>query len=150
MKNQKEATYAAVKEVKDFEDGSKVTLTKDEKATVKEILVEGFEANEIELKSPQDDLNKYVNGLLNNWLRKDLRMNGNKEYETKHPGSRKGQGDAMVKNLRLLKKTVTDEAAVAEIDAAITARLTEIKPAITKVIDPDAIPEEFKHLIPTA
>ena len=148
MKNQKTATYEAIQSVIDFTDGTKVSLTKDQKAEVKAILVSGFENGEIELNSKQEDLGKYVNGLINNWLRKDKRLNGNVEYKAKNPGSRAGQGDPQIKNLRLLKKTVTDPTAIADIDAAIKARLAEIKPVNTPKIDATAIPEEFKHLLP--
>jgi len=147
--NQKTATYEAIKSVIDFEDNTVVTLTKDQKAEVKAILVEQFENNEIELKSEQEDLGKYVNGLINNWLRKDKRLNGNIEYKAKNPGSRAGQGDAQIKNLRLLLKTDIDETAKAEVQAAIEARLAEIKPEKKIEVDPTAIPEHLKHLVPT-
>ena len=150
MMNQKTATYNAIASVIDFEDGDVVKLDKDQKAEVKAILVEQFNNKEIELKRDQDDMGKYVNGLINNWLRKDKRLNGNVEYKAKNPGSRAGQGDAQIKNLRLLLKTDIDEEAKAEVQAAITARLAEIKPKNTPVIDATAIPEEFRHLVPTA
>jgi len=149
MLNQKEAVYNAIQEVKTFEDGSKVDLTKDEKSTVKAMLVTGFEEGKIELKSEQDDLGKYVNGLINNWLRKDTRMNGGTTYTCKNPGSRTGQQDPMIKNLRLLKKREgITESDLAEIDVAIAARLSEIKPAkAAQTIDVSALPEEFQHLV---
>jgi len=150
MKNQKTATYDAIKSVINFTDGDRVELTKDQKAKVKSILVEGFESGEIELKSEQEDLNKYVNGLINNWLRKDTRLNGGTQYKIKNPGSRTGNTDPQVKNLRLLKKTVTDADALADIEAAIVARLAEIKPEKVVQVDAEAIPEELRHLIPTA
>ena len=148
--NQKTATYNAIKSVIDFEDNTVVTLTKDQKAEVKAILVEQFKNDEIELKSEQEDLGKYVNGLINNWLRKDKRLNGNVEYKAKNPGSRAGQGDAQIKNLRLLLKTDIDDEAKAEVQQAITARLAEIKPEKKVEVDATAIPEHLKHLIPTA
>ena len=147
MMNQKTATYNAIATVIDFTDGDVVKLSKDQKAEVKAILVEQFENGEIELKSEQDDLNKYVNGLLNNWLRKDKRLNGDVEYKAKNPGSRTGQQDPQVKNLRLLKKTVTDPEAIADIDQAIQARIAEIKPEKVIEVDPTAIPENLRYLI---
>jgi len=149
MMNQKTATYNAIASVIDFKDGETVELTKEQKAKVRDILVEGFKKGEIELKSAQEDLNKYVNGLINNWLRKDKRLNGGVDYEAKNPGSRAGQGDAMVKNLRLLLKTDIDADAKAEVQAAIASRLAEIKPSQKIEVDATAIPEHLKHLIPT-
>ncbi len=150
MMNQKTATYNAIQSVIDFTDGTKIDMTKDQKAEVKAILVQQFKDGEIELKSEQEDLGKYVNGLINNWLRKDKRLNGNVEYKAKNPGSRAGQGDTQIKNLRLLLKTDIDESAKAEVQQAITARLAELKPEKQIVVDAEAIPEHLKHLIPTA
>src|SRR5665213_1962213 len=45
----------------------------------------------------------YVPGMVSNWIRKDLRLNGGEKYETKNPGSRAGQGDDQLKNLKALK-----------------------------------------------
>jgi hypothetical protein len=146
--NQKEAVYTAVQEVKSFEDNSIVELSKDEKATVKNILVVGFKEDKIELKRQQDDLPKYVTGLLNNWLRKDERMNGGTPYTAKKPGSRKGQSDPLIKNLRILKtdpELTTEE--IEEIDLAIKDRLAEIKPAKVKEVDASVIPDHLQHLI---
>ena len=142
--NQKTAVYNAVKSVVSFEDNDVVQLTKDEKSTVVSILVAGFEADEIELKNPQTDLKKYCGGLLNNWLRKDTRMNGGSAYVTKNPGSRAGSGDAMIKNLKLLKQKeglTTEE--IAKIDQAIADRLAIIKPKVEKKVDFNEIPAEL-------
>jgi len=148
MMNQKTAVYEAIKSVRSFEDGDKVELTKDEKATVRGILVTGFEENKIELKSAQDDIGKYVNGLLNNWLRKDTRLNGNVVYEIKNKGSRTGQQDPLIKNLRLLKKKDgLSETDIADIDAAIAKRIAEIRPEKAVEIDASVLPEEFQHLV---
>ena len=141
---QKEAVYNAISEVKSFEDNDVVELTKDERATVRTMLVASFEADEIELKSPQDDLKKYCSGLINNWLRKDTRMNGGSAYVTKNPGSRAGAGDAMIKNLKLLKQKeglTTEE--IAKIDSAIADRLAVIKPKVEKKVDLNEIPAEL-------
>ena len=154
MKNQKTATYDAITNVigttRTTEDTTPLKLSKDDKAKVKAILVEGFKNEEIELKNEQDNLDKYANGLISNWIRKDKRFNGNVDYKAQNPGSRAGQGDAQVKNLRLLLKTDhIDDAARVEIEAAIKTRLAEIKPNNAPTIVVDALPEEFRHLVPT-
>ena len=148
MKNQKTAVYEAISAVINFNDGDEVKLTADQKKEVKQILVDGFKNGEIELQREQKDLNKYVGGLISNWTRKDKRLNGGVKHEIKNKGSRAGQQDLQVKNLRLLKKQVTDPQAIADIDVAIAARIAEIRPASAPKIDATAIPEEFKHLIP--
>ena len=149
--NQKEAVFNAVTEVigvtRTEEDITPLKLDKDQKASVREILLEGFENEEIELKNDPKDMKKYVNGLLNNWLRKDKRFNGNVTYKAKNPGSRAGQGDAQIKNLRLLLKTDIDDDAKAEINQAIQDRLAEIKPEKKIEVDATVIPEHLQHLV---
>jgi len=148
--SQKEAVYNAVTEVigeeRTIEDDA-LTLNKDEKASVRAILLEGFDNDTIEIKNSQEDMKKYVNGLLNNWLRKDKRFNGNVTYTAKNPGSRTGQSDPMIKNLRLLLKTTEDETAKADIQAAIETRLAEIKPEKKIEVDATVIPEHLQHLL---
>jgi len=148
--NQKEAVYNAVKKVtgKDHNEGDVLTLTKDQKSEVRSLLVTSFENNEVELKSAQDDIKKYVNSLLNNWLRKDKRFNGGETYVIKNKGSRTGQSDAMVKNLRLLlKKDTLTESERTDIQEAINTRLDEIAPTKKIEVDANVIPAELQHLL---
>jgi len=149
--SQKDAVFNAITEVigetRTEETTTPLTLTKDQKASVREILIEGFENDEIEIKNGQEDIKKYVNGLLNNWMRKDKRFNGNVSYKAKNPGSRVGQGDAIVKNLRLLLKTDVNDEAKIEINQAIQDRLAELKPEKKVDIDASVIPEHLQHLI---
>lgn len=154
---QKEAVYNTVRSVMDehgksFEDGQKVELTKDMKAQCVEVLVAGFEANEIELKSEQENLKSYAGGLLSNWLRKDKRLNGNTIYKPANPGSRTGQSDPQVKNMRILLGTLPEGSEeYSKVEAAIENRIAEIKAekakSKAKEIDPDSIPAELQHLI---
>jgi hypothetical protein len=144
MINQKTGVYNAVKSITSFDDGFCVQLTKDEKATVIEIVCAGFESGEIEMSEKAKDkyigdtkLKSYVGGLVNNWLRKDTRMNGGDKYVTKNPGSRAGSGDTILKNLRLLKSTITDEAKLESIDSAIDARMAEIATEKAKDVEID-------------
>ena len=153
--NQKTAAYNAIKSIVTFTDGDTVTLTKEQTVKIKAILVKGFNDGDIELKATQEDMGKYVNGLISNWLRKDKRMNGNITYKAKNPGSRRGQSDSQVKNLRLLKKTLEEKEdqdvdAIADVEVAIKTRLNEIKPTKTIEVDAEAIPEHLQHLVPTA
>ncbi len=77
----------------------------------------------------------YVTGLVNNWFRKDSKLNGNTKYVAKAPGSRAGSGDEQIKALKALREAKAGDAnAVALIDAAIDSRKSEIKTAKTKVV----------------
>ena len=157
MKTQKEAVYNTVKSVcaehgKNFEDFQKHELSKSMKEQCVEILVAGFEAGDIELKSEQENLKSYAGGLLSNWLRKDKRLNGNTKYEPANPGSRTGQSDDAVKNMRILLGTLPEGSEeYNQVEAAIEARVAEIKAekakASAKPINPDFIPAELQHLI---
>lgn len=145
--NQKEAVYNAVSSLGEVIPGQKVELTKAAKESVLDALVQGFEDDEIELSSKQDDIRKYSVGLLNNWLRKDTRLNGGDRYEAKNPGSRSGSGDDMVKNLRLMLKTEVSAAQKVIIEAAIASRIAVIKPTKVVEVDYSKIPDDIKKAL---
>ena len=121
---------------------NKALLTKAEREKVICLLVEGFEQDKIELSSKQEDLRKYTVGLLNNWLRKDTRLNGGDKYEAKNPGSRSGSADPVVKNLRLMLKTEITETQKKVIEEAIAARVSALKPKTVEV-DMSVIPADI-------
>ncbi len=144
MLTQKEGVYNAIASLKSFDDGDEVVLSKDEKATVVEMVCASFEANEVALSDnarakfdTPEKLRSYTSGMVNNWLRKDTRLNGGSKYVTKNPGSRAGSGDSVIKNLKLLKSTISDDAKIAEIDSAIEARKTEIAAEKAKDVEID-------------
>jgi len=161
--NQREATYNAVKSVLEangisFEDGmdTKEVLTSELKKEIKGILFEGFRGDSIVMSaaaktkhSTDSELNKYCGGLVSNWTKKDRRLNGNIKYEVKNPGSRAGQGDEQVRELRKLLKTVKGTKNESEVQKTLDARIAEVKaskvPAVT--INIEALPESLRHLV---
>ena len=165
-KTQREAVYAATKAVLnensiDFEDNSNIkeVMTDELRQSITAIIVEGFKAGEVEFKDTpankeklnnEPKLKAYVSGLVSNWFRKDKRFNGNIKYVAANPGSRAGQGDSTMKNLRLLKKQYEATGKdTKDIDEAIEKRSTEIKASKVKDIevDMDAIPAELKETL---
>ena len=168
MVNQKEATYNAIVSTFEeagvsFEDGqiAKESLTPELRSTIRETLFTQFRNEEIIASADftatklNDDkeLNRYVAGLISNWTKKDMRLNGNIKFKIANPGSRAGQGDDTVKALRSLIKQLTaagNTEGTAEAQEALTARQAEI--AATKVtkakpINVDALPEHLKSLV---
>lgn len=127
--NQKEAVFSAVTNVCGEIDGT-YTPSKEERASVNQILFEGFRSNTIECEREYTDseLKAYVSGLQSNWLRKDKRLNGGVQYVAKNPGSRAGSGDAQIKAMRVLHSLTTDASKKFEIQSFIDKRLAEIKP----------------------
>lgn len=128
---QKEAVFQAITNVMGEQEGA-YNPSKDERAQVNAILLEGFKAGRIAYDGtlPDDsELKGYVSGLQSNWLRKDKRLNGGVQYAAKNPGSRSGSTDPQVKAMRILLSTKTDPTERAEIQAFIDRRLAEIKPA---------------------
>jgi len=93
----------------------------------------------------------YVVGMVNNWHRKGKELNGGGVYVPKNPGSRAGSGDAELKELKLLKKALTERnakpEALAKVDAAIAARLEALGASKKVEINLDLIPEELRDLI---
>lgn len=153
--SQKEAVFSAVSSVLG-EAGIQVNegdnfathLTKELRAQVTNILVEGFNGGSIALDKTFEDeagLRTYCSGLTSNWLRKDTRMNGGTKYVAKNPGSRVGSGDASLKAMRALLQTKTDPADRAEIQDFIDARVAEVQASRkpVKSIDFTALPAEL-------
>jgi hypothetical protein len=136
---QKEAVFSAVTSVLS-EAGISVNegdnfashLTRELRAQVTNILVEGFTTGTIALDKTfenEADLRTYCSGLTSNWLRKDTRLNGGVKYEAKNPGSRVGSTDPQLKAMRTLLATRTDlsESDRSEIQGMIDKRVSEVK-----------------------
>jgi len=157
MKNQKEAVFSAVCSVLDQDSfDSAVELTREERATVIEIVTQGFTSGTVEFsdsaKAKYDSESKikaYTNGLVSNWLRKDKRLNGGVQHTISNPGSRAGAGDPILKNLKLFKSTLTDAEHIAAVDQEIEKRMQQLKAERVKKVDIDLslIPAELQDLI---
>jgi hypothetical protein len=156
-KSQKQSVFVAVCAVLNESDINRaVTLTKEQRAEVIGMVTDSIVAGETEFSAEakakyatRDDVKGYVNGMVSNWLRKDLRLNGGSKYETKNPGSRAGSGDAVLKNLKALKSTLSDKAHIEAVDEEIEKRQAELAEAKAKsvTINVDKIPEALRHLI---
>ena len=127
----------------------KCTPTPEQRASVREILYEGFKAGKIALGTEYTDeeLMGYIPGLINNHLRKDKRLNGGVAYVPTNPGSRVGSGDPQVKAMRLLLATKTDPSERAEIQSFIDARIATLKPTKTVTINAADLPAELQYLV---
>src|ERR1700691_2254879 len=93
-----DAVYQAVVNVCGAVDGKRYELSTEQRATVRQVLFEGFKAGNIVLSKEYDDeeLWSYIPGLISNHLRKDVRLNGGVKYEAKAPGSRSGGSDPSI------------------------------------------------------
>lgn len=156
MLSQKESVFQAVSSLVDV--NGLVTLTKEQRTEVIALVTQSIMQNETEFSAEarakyatESDVKGYVNGMVSNWLRKDTRLNGGTKYEIKNPGSRAGQGDEVLTNLKNLKATMTDTAHIAAIDEHIEARKAEIaktKPTKQVKINFDLLPDDLKALFP--
>jgi hypothetical protein len=130
-------------------------LTDADKETVRNTLFSMFRKEEIELsaeaaaKYTEDSkLKGYVSSLVNNWVRKGEDFNGGAKYAAKNPGSRQGQGDQEVREMKKLLGLTSDAAIKAQIQSEIDRRLGEIKATKTTVtIDSSKLPESLRHLV---
>lgn len=155
MKTQKECVFGIVSGMMDI--NGVVKPTKEQLKEVYEMVAqELFDgtanfSDEARAKYPTLEAirKEYVPGMVSNWLRKDLRLNGGQKYETKNPGSRAGSGDEVLKNLKALKTTLTEPEHIAAVDAEIAARLEILGKTAKKTvtIDLDKIPEELRNLL---
>jgi hypothetical protein len=160
MVNQKEACYAAVKawlQEKGIhhDDGEHLSLSKDAKREIVEMITQAAVAGEMEFSEAAlikmntvEKLRNYCSSLLSNWLRKDTRLNGSVAYVPKNPGTKTGQTDEVVRNLRALRAKLTEESHLEAIDAQIQKRLEELRTAKTQqvAVDFNKIPVNIRNL----
>lgn len=156
MKTQKESVFSAtVSVLGDF--GSEAKPTSEQRKQIIELvakdLFEGRADFSDESKAKYDTFEKvrgYTGGMVSNWLRKDTRLNGGEKHTIKNPGSRAGQGDEVLKNLKALKTQLSDATHIAAVDEKIAEREAELAQAKAKTvtIDVSKIPEELRYLIP--
>jgi hypothetical protein len=125
-------------------------LTEADIKTTQQTLCAMFRAGQVDMSAEakvkyQDDkeLKKYVSGLVSNWIRKAPEFNCDKAYVPKNPGSRAGQGDSQIKEMKKLLAATTDAETKKVIEQHIAARQEEIKPVETGV-DFDKIPEALR------
>lgn len=145
--NQKEAVFNAVKNVCGNVEGA-YNPTKEQRAQISAILVSGFQSGKIQLEKSftESELKAYVSGLLSNWLRKDLRLNGGTKYVAKNPGSRAGAGDSSMKEMKKLLSITTDPETRTLIEAEMKKRSDEIAASKAQVaVNYDALPESLRN-----
>ena len=125
------------------------TISEAQTKQVHEVVFQMFkEGTTTHSRNPSDEeLRKYIPGLVNNWMRKDLRLNGGTKYEAKNPGSRAGSGDAALKNMKLLLETVSEPVARAAIQKEIDQRKEQLSAAKRPAINVDALPEHLRYLV---
>ena len=152
MQTQKECVYGIVCAVTNLELGtSKAEPTKEQLQQIYEMVTTEIVAGNVNYdfetaknKTPEDIRAKYVPGMVSNWLRKDLRLNGGEKYETKNPGSRMGSGDEQLKNLKALKSLHPEHSEA--IDEQIAVRLKELNVSKKVVeVDMSKIPDDLKN-----
>lgn len=147
---QGEAVFQAVNEVFDVRPVPPTSSwTEDQKQKVYGYVLAMFKAGTTTHKgSPTDaELVKYIPGLVNNWVRKDKRLNGGSTYQPKRPGSRTGSGDATLTALKQLQAVSVDPTVKAEIELEIEKRMAELKAAKAPAIDITKLPEHLRHLV---
>jgi hypothetical protein len=158
MISQKESVYLAVCEVIGVDSfNGKAELTKEQTKNVVEIVTAAIADGGVEFSvgakakyQTTDLIRSYTRGMVNNWLRKDTRLNGGGKYVAKNPGSRAGAGDKQLAELKKLRTLVaTDPDKLTQVDAAIEARKSAL--ALEKApkveINADLIPDELKGLL---
>lgn len=150
--SQKEGVFQAIVNVRGGDDqfDGPINLSGEERAMVRERLVEQFKNGEISLGTDMggDDkrLATYCSGLISNWVRKDSRLNGGGKYQPKNPGSRAGNGDEALRAMKTLLTITPDPEAKKAIQAEIAKRQDELRPK--REINLDALPENLRKYVP--
>ena len=154
MITQKEAVFNAVVSImgdafsEGMDCGAWFKAHPEAKAQLQATVLEGANST-YDVKSEQENMNTYVQGLISNHLRKDTRINGGDKYVAANPGSRAGQGDTEIKAARAAIKTFAEgDPRIEQFQSFIDTKLATIKAAkAVKEIDLDSLPEELKALV---
>ena len=162
--NQKEATFNAIVSVLEesgikYEPGVKVDLNTDQRKTVTNMLVAGCMEGHIDMKEASrakhdtvEKQYKYWYGTVKNWLDKDTRLNGGVKHQIKKPGSRAGQSDPQLKNMKALLIQVEAAGTPEQIEAVkneIAKRQAEIAAEKAKKVEVniDLLPDDLKGFV---
>lgn len=156
---QKDAVYDTVMEVLrengvtfvPNEDILSEVMDKDLRTAVITKLFVRFKTGEIILSKDfnDKDLKVYIGGLVSNWTKKDFRLNGNIPHEIRSPGSRIGQSDPMVRELRKMLKSVKGTKHEIPVKVELRKRQDSLRKqqATMIVINKEHIPESLHHLL---
>ena len=161
MLKQKESVFQAVTSVLEEAGHSvdgQVQLTKDQRSEVVTLVTSSIVSGDTEFSDAakakydtEEKTRSYVVGLVNNWIRKDKRLNGGLSYKPANPGSRAGSQDPVIKELRKLMSTLTEEDQKTAVQAEIDTRLESIKAekqaAKKETINVNNIPEHLRALV---
>jgi len=149
---QSQAVFAAICAVLSSDSfETAVTLTSEQRKQVNIILIQGLMSGDIDLsnRESRDEawVAKYVPGLVNNHMRKDIRLNGGVKYTAKNPGIRSGSGDAQLKEIRALKSTLSvTHPNYQDVVNAETTRLQELAAAKAPTIDVSKLPSALQAM----
>lgn len=147
MFSQKEAVFNAISSVLGTdlsENKTRIELSKEQRASVTQIVTAGIAAGKVQFSdeakakyNTEDKIKGYVAGMVGNWLTKDTRLNGGDKYKAKNPGSRAGQGDEQLRNLKALRSTLTEATHIAAVDEKIKERSEELAASKVKKVEVD-------------
>ena len=159
--NQKEAVYEAVSAFmhennRVINDGDSVDLSSEDRKTIVTMIVTAISVGDMEFSleaannyDTPEKVRNYSTGLLSNWLRKDTRLNGGARHSIKNPGSKVGQSDPLIKQLKALKKELTNPKEIAKVDAEINTCIEQLRLKKSKnaSINKDDLPAHLLHLV---
>ena len=151
--NQREAVYEATVSIigKEFEDGMNCHEWFKARPALKEKLVANLAASldkgDWSIKKEQENIKTYITGLIANYFRKDINLNGGDKYVPATTGTR--TSNKQIKAMRgLLKKFAEGSDEHARLTKGIEAAVAvERAKKLEATIDVENLPEEFQDLV---
>ena len=158
--SQKEAVYTAVTSYLTDKGRSldDVILSSEDRKTIVTMLVRTIEVGDVEMSieaankyDTADKIRGYSIGLLSNWLRKDARLNGGKKHKKKNPSIKLGQDDEVIKDLKSIRKLLTQKHEIELVDKEIKNKVESLhrEKIVNIVVDTKHIPNHLLHLVKT-
>ena len=125
-------------------------------AKIAELMLSGEVALSDEAKAKYGEsaeilASRYVMGMVTNWFNKSKELNGGVAYQAKNPGSRAGSSDEQIREMKKLRKqleSLGNVDGIAEVDAAIARRLSEISKPAKIDIKTELLPQDLVNLVP--
>lgn len=169
--SQKELVFNAIVSVVGEIEDNTVHLTKDQRKQVADIMVQHTvngditiggknKSYDITTEEGMKNVKEYWPGTINNWLRKDTRLNGGEPHQIKNPGSR--SQNKQIKSTRAFIKQCQDILATDADNEEVQAKLEKAQAVLEKLMaeeaakkaekagksfNADDLPEELRDLV---
>jgi hypothetical protein len=114
-------------------ENNRAELTKSDRKTIVTMIATALDSGDMPFSATArakhdtpTKIRNYSTGLLSNWLRKDNRINGGAKHKIKNPGSKANQDDEVLKDLKSIRKLLSNKKEIQAVDNEIALRMKQL------------------------